>query len=153
MTYTNWVAPLFSAFSLIMTVLNYRSIQRWKRSNKEYEMSRSLYDDYLIKLIPKAYDEYVMSHDWVTAGKEFSTCLKSFRRDIRYFKYSHGKLYRSLLRSLEQIDDSITKGTQVIQFPEQKKDIIDSIANSLDEIYKTFLLDLPNDRIEKHFKS
>lgn len=152
MTSTNWVAVLVSFLSLCLGYINYRSIGRWAKSNKEFEMSKILYNEYLLNVLPKAFDQYAMSMNLVTAGKELSTTLKIFRRDIRYFKYSHRTIYSSIFKSLEKIDIQITKGTNTIEFPEQKDEIVQEIANEFDNIYKAFLYDLPSDRIEKYFK-
>lgn len=152
MTSTNWVAVVVAFASLCLGIKNYFSIGRWTKSNKEFEMSKILYNEYLLNVLPKAFDQYILSKDWIIAGKDFSTKLKSFRRDIRYFKYSHKSIYNSILSSLENIDNQITKGTQPIDFPEQKEEIIQKIADELDNIYKAFLFDLPSDRIEKYFK-
>ncbi len=155
MTSTNWVAVvavLISFASLCLGLKNYLSIGRWAKSNKEFEMSKILYNEYLLNVLPKAFDQYALSINLIRAGREFSTTLKSFRRDIRYFKYSHREIYDSIFSSLEKIDIQITKGTQPIEFPEQKDEIIQEIANEIDNIYKAFLYDLPSDRIENYFK-
>ncbi|WP_273728612.1 hypothetical protein [Leuconostoc mesenteroides] len=155
MTSTNWIAAiaaLISFASLLLGFKNYLSIGRWAKSNKEFEMSKILYNEYLLNVLPKAFDQYALSINLTVAGKELSTTLKSFRRDIRYFKYSHQAIYDSIFSSLEKIDNQITKGTGPIEFPEQKNEIIQEIANEFDNIYKAFLFELPSDRIEKYFK-
>lgn len=153
MTSFNWITIVITGTSSIVALLSFFKTKKWAKSLKENEMSKSLYDDYLIKKLPKLYEEYVMSNDWTNKGKILLTSIKQFRRSILYFQYSHYKIYEDVLNSIEEIEKIISEGANEQPQEKAKRDRIElKLSTEFNNIYKAFLVDLPNDRIEKYFK-
>lgn len=147
-----YVSPIVSGISAFIAYINYRNLIKWKRTTKELEMAKSLYDDFLTKRIPKIFSEYSESKDWIIQGVKLSKEMKSFKNNIRYFRYSHQTIYNKVNQSLEKIDDLIVEGTKVDQDDiDGRKKIIDKISIELNQIYRQFIIELPDDLVEKNF--
>lgn len=149
-----WHSPEFwsvvvSVIALAFSISSSKKSQKWLKTNKEYEMSRNIYSNFLTKELPKAFYTFIESKDWKKAAPEFINEFKNFRKQIYYFKYSHPKIYGEILEVLNQID-SLVANAAVINPTEktQKETIENNIANKFDELYTIFLIKLPNDRLD-----
>lgn len=153
MTFFNWLTIIVAVISAGINLTSFFKTRKWAKTAREDEFSKKLFVDFLLEEFPKAYEKFILSVDWVVAGKEFSSALKKFRHEILYFKYSHNAIYKNVTITLEKLDDQITKAAMTAKDSTNEREAIgDSMADSMDTIYKAFLVELPNDRIERYFK-
>lgn len=123
------------------------------KSNREMAMSSKLYQDFLLSTLPEALDNYQLAEKKQEATTEFSSRLKDFTKNIRYFKFAHPKIYNSAISGVEEIEEALSN--RLLASPpnlSNSQDIFDVLSPSLDKIYKAFLFDLPDDHIDSYFK-
>lgn len=153
MTLFNLLTIIVAIGSIILNAASFFKTKKWAKTTREDELSKKLFVDFLLDEFPKAYEKFTLSKDLLNAGKEFSTVIKQFRHQILYFKYSHYSIYETVMDSLESLDDQITKATITGNESTYSRDTVENaMAEAMDSIYKAFLVELPNDRIERYFK-
>lgn len=141
----------FLAFiALIISSYTPWHCRRTFKSQYEINQSSVIYIKHLQSIIPKTFHNLQVSEESSSAAKEFLLKIRVFKLDILYFKYTHRKIYHSVIHSLEEIEKQISK---VIDSEKVDPQIIDAISSSLNRIYKAFFNDLPDDRIEQYFKA
>lgn len=153
MTFFNCLTIFVAIVSAGVNVISFFKTKKWAKTAREDELSKKLFVDFLLEQFPTEYKKFTLSKDWLNAGKEFSTVIKQFRHQILYFKYSHSSIYGNVMDALEILDEQISKAsTTDIDSTHQRDAVENAMADAMDSIYRAFLVELPNDRIERYFK-
>lgn len=118
------------------------------KSKREIEFSKPLYQAYLLSTLPKALRTYITSEDKQQSGTQLSYLLRDFKNDMLYFKYAHSKIYDQLLSALATIEHCIVQD----EVSKSNPTTLTLLNDSFHKIYKAFLFDLPDDRIDSYFK-
>ncbi|MBS9339113.1 hypothetical protein G6R29_05700 [Fructobacillus sp. M2-14] len=132
----------------IATCMTLYLAEKRLKSNREMDFSRPLYQNYLLSELPNALTEYEIGQYSKLSVETFSTKLKHFKKDIRYFQYAHNKIYQDVSNSIACIDRILSQepGSKSIGKTSSE------ISDLLHKIYKAFLFDLPDDHIDSYFR-
>lgn len=148
MTYTNLLILIPPCIMCAIAVATFYLTERRIKSNREIEFSKKIYQDYLLVDLPKAINTYSGSKGHDRSSAELSYLLRDFRNDMHYFKYVHNNVYQQLLAAVSTID-------YAIEHQENENTIATNVLKineSLHQIYKAFLFDLPDDHIDRYFR-
>lgn len=151
---TVWFNLLTFIISLVAVSISFHTWwtrRRMLKSNRELQISEPLYNDHLIKTIPKAFDRIIdveVSNDDL---RNFSTEMKRIRSDFRYFHFTHQRIYKKLNANFEDIDLLVVSAVFNEDHSKEWEMLKNKISKKLDNIYEILLYDLPDDRIEQYF--
>lgn len=152
MIWFNVLTIFISGASAVAAYITLYRTRKWTLSSKENEMSKSLYQEFLLNKLPSAYDRFVVSQFSPNDGAEFSSTVKQFRQSVKYFKYTHKDVFQNISGAIKELEEGIANAMN--NKPETEEDIEHAkkkMAEPLDKIYKSILIQLPTDRIEKYF--
>lgn len=139
---------ILSLLALGVSIYTLLLMERRSKTNQEIEMSRPLYAEHLIIKLPRAFAEYQNTKDAIRANEVFSRRLLRFYIDVQYFKYAHPDIYQKITQSISKIDYAISQKIEHHRYQKATSEI----NQAFNEIYITFLHDLPNDHIDTIFK-
>ncbi|MFC4761409.1 hypothetical protein [Fructobacillus durionis] len=145
-----------SIITCLTSFITFLLYERRLKSTRELEMSKKLYLPHLLVYLPNLFAEFIKSNQSEESIVDFSTHLKTFRKDLGYFKYAHATIYQTVNQAIRRIDEELCISIQNVKNPLNKTNKLAdmmSINQSLNTIYKAFLYELPDDHIDKYFKT
>lgn len=152
MTWFNLLTILVSTASAVAAYLTLFRTRRWARSSKEIEMSKNLYQDFLLNELPGDYEKFVVSNFSTSDGVKLASTIKQFRQSIKYFKYTHKDVFNNMTTAIDSLEDGIAFAmNNELDTEEAINRAKKKMTEPLDTIYKSLLIELPTDRIEKYF--